>query len=237
MPFKGLKDIQDRLAPETQDSRFPQPWTLSSIIHPGRIFLTGVAPCTEFQFTSWSLSNRCIYSLQHVLHLFVCLFVCLFWERVCTCIHRVPCPCGGERTIYSSQFSPSTMWPPGIELKSSGSAASPLCPPTLLGPRKYFQRNIFSAPAVSPWPAREFKCQLLHSGYHGHAQEGFPISRSGMDAWGVFIWKCVLWRSRLFVLFTTVSRASTLAVLSVPDKYLLKEVETRLPAHGYSLSL
>lgn len=34
--------------------------------------------------------------------------------------------CGGQRTTCGSQFSPSVIWVPGIELALSGLAASPL---------------------------------------------------------------------------------------------------------------
>lgn len=32
--------------------------------------------------------------------------------------------CGGQRIIYKSQFSPSTMWAPGIKLRFLGLMAS-----------------------------------------------------------------------------------------------------------------
>lgn len=33
------------------------------------------------------------------------------------------CMCGGQRTMYRSEFSPSTMWVWGIELSSTGFVA------------------------------------------------------------------------------------------------------------------
>ena len=34
--------------------------------------------------------------------------------------------CGGQRTVYVSEFSPSTTWAPGFEFMSSALAEAPL---------------------------------------------------------------------------------------------------------------
>lgn len=54
-----------------------------------------------------------MYLLLCVSFAYVCLYCC-----VTLCVH------GGWKTTYESQFSPSTLWIPWIELRSSGVEAS-----------------------------------------------------------------------------------------------------------------
>ena len=89
---------------------------------PMRIRHTSICHSTLLMVSKW-WPDANIYN-HFLLHcVCVCMYACVC-VCVCVCVCAQVCTCATQRITWGSQFSPSTLWVPGIKLRSLDLAAS-----------------------------------------------------------------------------------------------------------------
>lgn len=139
---------------------------------------TNIQACLPGQQT---LTKPC--SFYYYLFIFKSVHVCSYVSRV-----NVSCACGGQRTLRKGQFPPSTLWVPGIELRSPGSARNLLAaePSGQPNPVHFYLLCYFTSLALratAAWSCRPKYSESLYgmrNGVFGQRSRPVPCDQSSI---------------------------------------------------------
>lgn len=135
----------------------------------------------------------CVCGVMHV-HVFVCVYVGMF---AYVCIHATQYMCEGQRTTLRSQFC-STLWDPGLELRSS-CPWKHLCPLShLAGPILSLKKKVSSGLGMVVWVCNPNTCDVKAGGsrvqrpsqLHKKSAASLGYMKPFLKKWPFFLCHC-----------------------------------------------